>query len=223
MAIIRSRCYTTAWNNVQSFTTDRDAIIRSLDEFTNRIILPKTDTQLSLIQRLPDIQVSPAVLKATGLSLQVASGESAIIYVKFHKGDRGSLDILSTAVRPATRAFATRIAKFLGEPVPAHLLDLDIDLIDRSGSMIHFSHVGRFSAGLANRQFWEHREGRYYRPEKGGRVWADSMYACGSDGSDMQYHVLADHSEKVGDAWAHAMVSAVFCEGRLGVDLVALG
>jgi hypothetical protein len=208
LRLVRERLLAAAWNDFQSFSTDKAAIVASLDEYMERIIVPKSDDQLHLIQNFPDLQCSPALLRASGLVEKVATNESSVIYIKFHIGKRSSLETLSNAVRPATRAFATRMSKFLQEPVPDHLSPLS-EHTDRSGDTLFFSHVGRFCAGKINRSFWEHNEGRHYRPLKGGRIWADCMYACGSDGSGMEYHVLANHSQKTGGAWATAMVSLI--------------
>jgi len=207
LAVLRTRLFVTAYNNDRSYSSDRLYIKARIDDFMTRVLDNKTDQQLRLIQSFPDLMITPELLKKSGLSKGRATSQTSIIYVKFAADKGGTMQLLSQSPRSRSRKFAARLISHRQSPLPSHVSSLDSEAGDNASTPIQFTHVGRFITGAANRRYWEAQEVRQYSSSKGARIWGECIVGGQGEAEDMEYHVLADHSNLIGGAWAKRMVS----------------
>jgi hypothetical protein len=207
LAVLRTRLFVTAYNDNKSYSSDRTYVESGISDFMSRVLDNKSDQQLRIIQSFPNIMITPEILKMSGLSQGIAKTQTSVIYVKFATDKGGTMQLLRQSPRSRSRKFAARLETHRQMPLPPHLSSLDLGTYDKSPEPIQFTHVGRFITGAKNRRHWEEREIDQYESSKGARIWGECLVGGKVEGADMEYHVLEDHSDLIGGAWAKRMVS----------------
>lgn len=188
----------------RGFSRDKADIAKHVDKFAQRILADKTFEQLQLIEALPQLHVTPALLKRCGLITDLAGKQRAVIYIKFVRGSPAQLRSMQNSPNEDTAKLANKFDSFLRQPIPVHLANLGLPMPDANNPF--FFHIGRYCNGVQERRHGEALSISSFDAVKGGRSWVETMVHGGGQ-TEIDYYPLAVHDGKCGRDWSDHMVS----------------
>lgn len=190
----------------RGYSVDRAVVQGEVEGFADRHFRNKTLEQLRLIEAIPSLTVTPALLRDRGF---IAQNQTSVIYFKTVVAKKDSLDCMMEQGHEGSRKYARKLKAFLSNTDrPNHLLDLPSDYLIRDPLRPTFYHIGRYINGVQSRRSGEHVS--RFDPLAGGRPWSSALFNSHGDHSLIQYWPLEDHSGLVGEEWYRRMVSPLF-------------
>lgn len=206
LEVLRKRLIDTAWHDGRrGFTTDKKLLEHHVDLFIGAYLADKSLIQLQIIEALPELHITPEVLQSAGLVHKQLDREEHCLYFKCVRGSPDVLSRIVDSARPYTAKRAQDFRTFL-----AHGSNFEhvhrLGQPPRSTAQTCFYHVGRLSQGVEARREHERREQNSFKPEKGGRFWAEAVAYCGGS-SQIEYWRLSSADLLFGQAWVDHMVS----------------
>jgi hypothetical protein len=217
ISIIRQKMIEGIYNDGRGFSRDLDEVTSVVYGFVQHVMANKSFEQLALIEALPTLHVSPALLKRCGLvDNTVPKSAQAVIYWKFVQGNGSTLENVKRWSRPSTIRFATRAEAFMRiETVPPHIqmaFTGDPVVLDKPITAPIISHVGRYVNGATSRRYSEVSDVRKAQknPDAGERPWVAALLESSNpdfQAANIQYLPLVCHDDKIGTAWTHYVVS----------------
>lgn len=197
------------FNDGRGYSVDRAIVQSEVEGFADRHFRNKTFEQLRLIEAIPSLTVTPALLRDSGLIAHEAKDQTSVIYLKTVAGKKDSLDCMMEQGHEGSRKYARKLKAFLSDTNrPNHLLDLPSDYLIRDPLRPTFYHIGRYINGVQTRRSGENVS--QFDPLTGDRPWSSALYNSHGDHSLIQYWPLEDHSGLVGEEWYRRMVSPPF-------------
>jgi len=93
-------------HRLHGITVDLNIVQSEVARLADRFLRNKTLDQLRLIEAIPSMTVTPALMKACGFVRQQTQNETAVIYVKFVVGKADTLDKMSRYGHNGSRIYA---------------------------------------------------------------------------------------------------------------------
>jgi hypothetical protein len=204
---IVSRMVRGIFNDGRGFSVDLSIVQSEVNHFADRFLRNKSLDQLRLIEAIPSLTVTPALMQACGFVLQQAKNETAVVYIKFVSGKRDTLDRMSKQGHSGSRTYAKKLKSFLSDETrPPHFLELPPDYQVRDSTKPTFYHIGRYINHVRNRRRGENVS--QFDPTEGARPWASAVFNSHGDHNLIEYWPLVDHSDLIGAEWYRRMVRA---------------
>jgi hypothetical protein len=116
------------FNDGRGYSVDRTIVQGEVEGFTDRHFRNKTLEQLRLIEAIPSLTVTSALLRDCGFISHEAKDQTSVIYFKTVVGKKDSLDCMMEQGHEGSRNYAKKLKAFLSDTDrPTHLLDLPSD------------------------------------------------------------------------------------------------